>query len=118
MLRLAAGYHNPPPHSLTETPTMFLLIVVLSLVMASYLSSSVAQEPGLSFGIITGLIVSLATVMFSTTNSCLIQRTMIITAKLVIVFSQTSVHFYFSLVVISVMYSSTEVSDCIYSLGA
>ena len=117
MSRLATGYHNPPLHSLTET-TVFLLIVVLSLVMAPYLASGIAQEPGLSPGIITGLIVFLATVKFSTTNSCLMQRTMIITVKLVIVFNQTAVRFYFSLVIISIMYSSTEVFDYICTPGA
>lgn len=115
--RLATGYHDPPPHSLTETATMFLLMVVSSLAMNSCLASAAAQEPGLSPGNTTGLIiVSLTTVKFSTASSCLMQGTMIMTAKLVIVFSQNSVSY--SLVVILVVYFSTDLVDCICFLGA
>ena len=116
MSRLATGYHNPSLHSLTETPTVFLLIVVLRLAMASCNASGVAQESGLSPGNTTGLIVLLANVKFFAASTCLMQRTMIMTAKLVIVFSQNSVTF--SLVAILVVYSSTDLVDCVCSLGA
>ena len=85
--------------------------------MASCIASGVAQEPGPSPGNTTRLIiVLLSTVKFITASTCLMQRTMIMTAKLVIIFSQNSV--FFSLVAILVVYSSTDLVDYMCFLGA